>query len=61
MEPSRAYAMGRQAAARGGKITAPEFGRIHSARYAEMLEEHFWQGVRDIRAEDRLNADAEWD
>lgn len=55
MDASKAYAMGRQAAARGGKIVAPAFERIHAARYAEMLAQNFWQGVRDLRAEDRIN------
>lgn len=47
--------MGRNAATRGGKIEAPAFDRLHSARTAEMLETHFWQGVRDVRAEERIN------
>lgn len=55
MDASRAYGIGRQGGARGGKIEAPQFDRLHSARTAEALEVHFWQGVRDVRAEDRIN------
>jgi hypothetical protein len=50
---ARAYGYGRQAAARGGKIEMP-------AEFAS-LAKHFWDGVRDVRAEDRMNQDTEWD
>lgn len=55
MDASRAYGIGRQAAARGGPITTPAFDRLYAARYAEMLEKNFWDGVRDVRAENRIN------
>lgn len=55
MDGARAYGIGRQAGARGGKIEAPQFNRIHSERTAEVLETHFWQGVRDVQAENRIN------
>jgi hypothetical protein len=55
MDASRAYGMGRQAAARGGEIEAPAFDKLHAARFAEMLTKNFWDGVRDVRAEDRIN------
>lgn len=55
MDASRAYGLGRQMAARGGEIKAPNFELLHARRMAEELERHFWQGVRDVRAEDRIN------
>jgi hypothetical protein len=55
MDISRAYGMGRQAAARGGEIAEPQFDKLHSARTAESLTTAFWQGVRDLRAENQIN------
>jgi hypothetical protein len=49
---ARVYSLGRQAAHRGGDIEQPVFDFTADA---EMLEAHFWQGVRDARAEDRIN------
>lgn len=51
----RAYAMGRQAAHRGGEITEPAFDRLLPARMAEACATAFWQGVRDLKAEHRYD------
>lgn len=50
---AKAYGYGRQAAARGGAIECP---------FSNPIEiKNFWDGVRDIRGEDTLNRDTEWD
>lgn len=54
----KAYGMGRQAAMRGGSIpdiVEPAFDRLLPARMAEACVKAFWDGVRDLRAEDRIN------
>lgn len=57
MDANRAYEIGRQAGVRDAPIAAPRFDLLHSARTAEMLETHFWQGVRDVRTENRTTGD----
>ena len=47
MNTSKAYGIGRQAGHRGGKIECPFEDAV--------LAKNFWDGVRDIRAEDRIN------
>lgn len=54
MNASKAYGYGRQAANRGGKIECPYEAGSEEAK-------HFWDGVRDIHGEDRVNKDEEWD
>lgn len=49
---AKAYGYGRQAGHRGGQIECPFIG---------VEAKHFWDGVKDIRGEDRLNEDTEWD
>lgn len=55
IDQARAYGMGRQAAHRGGEIVEPAFDRLLPARMAEACATAFWQGVRDLKAEDRIN------
>ncbi len=49
-----AYGLGRQAAARGDKIKVPHFEPLVCTSVLA-LEVAFWQGVRDLYAEDRIN------
>jgi hypothetical protein len=57
---ARAYAMGRNAAHRGGVISEPRFDRAGNVtEEAQWLAIAFWNGVHDLKAEDRLNRE-EW-
>jgi len=52
--------MGRNAAHRGGVISEPRFDRAGNVtEEAQWLAIAFWNGVHDLKAEDRLNRE-EW-
>jgi hypothetical protein len=54
MKAHIAYGYGRQASHRGGEIKCPFENGSEEAK-------NFWDGVRDVRGEDALNIDDEWD